>query len=130
MPSAYPIAPVRPPSGLIHSQAASIPLTGQSKAMTYCVGILLDAGMVFASDSRTNAGIDQVSSFSKMRLFERPGDRMVVILSSGNLSVTQNAINLLELRNRQESGEQNLWSARSMFDVANLLGEALRSILK
>jgi putative proteasome-type protease len=98
--------------------------------MTYCVGILLDAGMVFASDSRTNAGIDQVSSFSKMRVFERPGDRVIAILSSGNLSVTQNAINLLELRGRQDDTVQNIWAAQSMFDVANQLGEALRGILK
>ncbi|HXC40335.1 MAG TPA: peptidase [Burkholderiales bacterium] len=86
--------------------------------------------MVFASDSRTNAGIDQVSSFSKMRVFERPGDRVIVILTSGNLSVTQNAINLLELSGRQDSGGQNMWAAQSMFDVANLLGESLREILK
>jgi putative proteasome-type protease len=102
--------------------------------MTYCVGILLDAGMVFASDSRTNAGIDQVSSFSKMRIFDRPGDRFIAILSSGNLSVTQNAINLLDQKSRQNGGnpnpEENFWAARSMFDVAHLLGECLREILK
>jgi len=69
--------------------------------MTYCVGLLLDAGMVFASDSRTNAGVDQVSSFRKMKVFERTGDRVIVILSSGNLSVTQNAINMLETREKQ-----------------------------
>src|SRR3954466_10714250 len=98
--------------------------------MTYCVGILLDAGMVFASDSRTNAGIDQVSSFSKMRIFERPGDRVIVILSSGNLSVTQNAINMLEQKSRQADAESSFWAVTSMFDVANLLGECLRQILK
>ena len=102
--------------------------------MTYCVGILLDAGIVFASDSRTNAGIDQVSSFSKMRIFERPGDRYISILSSGNLSITQNAINLLDQKSRQNGGnpnpEENFWAARSMFDVAHLLGECLREILK
>ena len=98
--------------------------------MTYCVGILLDAGLVFASDSRTNAGIDQVSSFSKMRIFERPGDRFITILSSGNLSVTQNAINLLEQQGRRAGSESNFWASQSMFDVAHLLGECLREILR
>ncbi len=66
--------------------------------MTYCVAMSLDAGMVFASDSRTNAGVDQVSRFSKMRTFVRDGDRVIVSLSSGNLSITQNAVNVLEQR--------------------------------
>ena len=57
--------------------------------MTYCVGVMLDSGLVLASDSRTNAGVDQVGSFRKMTVFERPGDRVLVMLSSGNLAVTQ-----------------------------------------
>ena len=55
--------------------------------MTYCVGILLESGMVFASDSRTNAGVDHISTFSKMKVFEQPGDRCIIVLTSGNLSV-------------------------------------------
>ena len=62
--------------------------------MTYCVAMSLDAGMIFASDSRTNAGVDQIARFSKMRVFARDGDRVIVMLSSGNLSITQNAINI------------------------------------
>ncbi len=65
--------------------------------MTYCVAITLKAGMVFASDSRTNAGVDHVASYRKMRVFSREGDRVIVILSSGNLSITQSAINLLPI---------------------------------
>ena len=80
--------------------------------MTYCVGVLLDAGMVFASDSRTNAGVDHVSSFRKMTVHERPGDRVVVILSSGNLSVTQNALNLLESNAKRGDGSPNVWNAQ------------------
>jgi putative proteasome-type protease len=99
-----------------------------STEMTYCVGTLLEAGMVFASDSRTNAGVDQVSTFRKMRVFERPGDRVIVILTSGNLSVTQNAINLLEQNSRKADGSPTMWNAASMYDVANLLGESLRSV--
>jgi putative proteasome-type protease len=96
--------------------------------MTYCVAISLDAGMIFASDSRTNAGVDQISRFSKMRTFVQPGERMVVMLSSGNLSITQNAVNILEQRARGGGDQPNLWSATSMFDVARLLGDALREV--
>ena len=95
--------------------------------MTYCVAISLDAGMIFASDSRTNAGVDQISRFSKMRTFVKPGERMIVMLSSGNLSITQNAVNTLEQRARGGDG-LHLWNATSMFDVARLLGDALREV--
>ena len=95
--------------------------------MTYCVAMSLDAGMIFASDSRTNAGVDQIARFSKMRSFARDGDRVVVMLSSGNLSITQSAVNLVEQRSRSES-ELNLWNAESMFDVARLVGDALREV--
>jgi putative proteasome-type protease len=88
----------------------------------------LEAGMLFASDSRTNAGVDQVSRFSKMRSFVRDGDRVIVMLSSGNLSITQNAINTLEQRARAGDNALSLWNATSMFDVARLLGDALREV--
>jgi putative proteasome-type protease len=96
--------------------------------MTYCVGLLLDAGMVFASDSRTNAGVDQVSSFRKMRVFDRPGDRVIVTMSSGNLSITQSAINQLDMQARRGDGSLNIWTAQSMFEIASLLGESLRQV--
>ena len=96
--------------------------------MTYCVAMSLDAGMIFASDSRTNAGVDQISRFSKMRTFIRAGERVIVTLSSGNLSITQNAINILEQRARAGDNSHHLWNAMSMFDVARLLGDALRDV--
>ncbi len=96
--------------------------------MTYCVGVLLDAGMVFASDSRTNAGVDHVSSFRKMTVYDRPGDRVVVILSSGNLSVTQNAITLLESNAKRGDGSPSVWTAPSLFEIATLLGDCLREV--
>jgi len=96
--------------------------------MTYCVAMCLDAGMIFASDSRTNAGVDQISRFSKMRTFVHQGERVIVMLSSGNLSITQNAINILEQRARAGDHELNLWNATSMFDVARLLGDVLREV--
>ena len=95
--------------------------------MTYCVAIKLKSGLVFASDSRTNAGIDQVSCFRKMRSFIELGDRVIVTLCSGNLSITQNALNLFELQGRH-SDRRNIWNVESMFDVAQLLGESLRQV--
>ena len=95
--------------------------------MTYCVAMALDAGMIFASDSRTNAGVDQIARFSKMRSFTRDGDRVIVMLSSGNLSITQSAVNLVEQRARSD-GELSLWNAESMFDVARLIGDSLREV--
>jgi putative proteasome-type protease len=96
--------------------------------MTYCVAMSLDAGMIFASDSRTNAGVDQIARFSKMRVFAREGDRVIVTLSSGNLSITQNALSMLEQRARKADSETTLWNATSMFDVARLTGDALREV--
>ena len=96
--------------------------------MTYCVAMTLDAGMIFASDTRTNAGVDQISRFSKMRVFARDDDRVIVTLSSGNLSITQNAVNTLEQHARQGDGPLHVWNATSMFEVARLLGDALREI--
>jgi putative proteasome-type protease len=95
--------------------------------MTYCVAMSLDAGMIFASDSRTNAGVDQIARFSKMRVFTRDGDRVIVSLSSGNLSITQNALSILEQRARKPDGD-TLWNATSMFDIARLTGDALREV--
>ena len=96
--------------------------------MTYCVAMSLDAGMIFASDSRTNAGVDHIARFSKMRVFARDADRVVVVLSSGNLSVTQNAINLVEQRARAGGDGHHLWNVPSMFEVAQFLGDALREV--
>ena len=96
--------------------------------MTYCLAMNLEAGLVFASDSRTNAGVDNIARFEKMRVFARDGDRVVVTLSAGNLSVTQNALSLLELRARNDPAALSLWNAKSLFEVASLLGDALREV--
>jgi putative proteasome-type protease len=96
--------------------------------MTYCVAMSLDAGMIFASDSRTNAGVDQIARFSKMKVFAREGQRVIVTLSSGNLSITQNALNILEQKARGGDSQESVWNAESMFDVARLLGDSLREV--
>src|SRR6266478_4253178 len=96
--------------------------------MTYCVGILLDAGIIFASDSRTHAGVDNFAKFCKMTVFERAGDRVIVLLSSGNLAGTQAVISVLKQRCDVTDGPPNLWTARTMFDVAVLVSDAVRDI--
>ncbi len=97
--------------------------------MTYCVGISLEQGMLFASDSRTNAGVDQVSKYSKMRVFEVPGDRVIVIINSGNLSMTQNTLNVLQQTiNHPRPDGRHLLNITSMFDAATLVGEAMREV--
>lgn len=95
--------------------------------MTYCVAAMIDAGIVFASDSRTNAGVDNMSTFRKMTTFENPGERALVIVNSGNLAVTQATINHLDQAIRRNTGP-NLMSVYSMYDVAELVGLALREV--
>jgi putative proteasome-type protease len=96
--------------------------------MTYCVALRLDAGMIFASDSRTNAGVDHVSTFTKMRVFERKDDRVIVVLSSGNLAMTQGVVNLLDRHQHAAEGTSTIWSVDSMYDAAALVGDALREM--
>ena len=96
--------------------------------MTYCVGILLNDGIIFASDSRTHAGVDNFAKFCKMTVFERAGDRVLVLLSSGNLAGTQAVISVLRRRAEAGDGTPGLWSARTMFDVAGLVSDAMRDI--
>jgi len=101
----------------------------RSDRVTYCVGIKLDAGLVFASDSRTNAGMDHISTFRKMMVYERPGERFMVLLSAGNLSISQSVRELLQ--NTQIPGDDEpltIWNTDSMFDAARLLGVAMRTV--
>src|SRR4029077_8839055 len=96
--------------------------------MTYCVGIMLDTGLIFASDSRTHAEVDNFARFCKMTVFERAGDRVIVLLSSGNLAGTQAVISVLKQRAIAKDGVPNLWSAQSMFDAAMLVSDAMRDV--
>jgi putative proteasome-type protease len=101
--------------------------------MTYCVAIKLNAGLVFLSDSRTNAGLDHISTFRKMIVYERPGDRFMVLLSAGNLSITQSVRELLQVEKLQEVGSDEpltIWNARSMFDATRVLGSAVRRVFE
>ncbi|MCJ0762462.1 proteasome-type protease [Variovorax terrae] len=99
--------------------------------MTYCVGIKLNAGLVFLSDSRTNAGLDQISTFRKMIVYEKPGDRFMVLLSAGNLSISQSVREMLQveqLKEHEDSEPITIWNAQSMFDAARVLGAAVRHV--
>ena len=99
--------------------------------MTYCCAIKINAGMVFLSDSRTNAGVDSISTFRKMLVYERPDDRFMVMLSAGNLSITQSVREILQNESVKdpETGDPiTIWNARSMFDAARVLGSAVRHV--
>lgn len=96
--------------------------------VTYCIGVKLDQGIIFASDSRTNAGMDNIARFCKMTVFEQRGDRVIVLLSSGNLAGTQAVIGVLNQRCDAGDSVPNLWGARTMFDVAMLVADAMRDI--
>jgi putative proteasome-type protease len=98
--------------------------------VTYCVGILLDEGVVLASDSRTNAGIDRVSIFRKMFIFEQPGERFFALLAAGNLSLTQGVISLIGEWQGSEDPERDLFAVTSMFGAARIVGAAIREIHK
>ncbi len=98
--------------------------------MTYCIGVILDKGMIFASDSRTNAGVDNFAKFCKMTVFERPRNRVVILLSSGNLAGTQAVISVLTQRCADGDAATNVFGARTMFDVARLVADAMRDIEK
>ena len=99
--------------------------------MTYCVAIKLDAGLVFLSDSRTNAGLDQISTFRKMIVYEKPQDRFMVLLSAGNLSISQSIREILQVEQLKEHDTDEgitIWNATSMFDAARVLGAAIRRV--
>ena len=99
--------------------------------MTYCVAIKLNAGLVFLSDSRTNAGLDQISTFRKMIIYEKPNDRFMVLLSAGNLSISQSVREILQVEQLKDEGGGppiTIWNAKSMFDAARVLGSAIRRV--
>jgi putative proteasome-type protease len=97
--------------------------------MTYCLGILLPTGLVMASDSRSNAGVDQVALVKKLAVFERTGQRVVVVLSAGNLATTQAVVTALREAEGSGSPASDIHAARSMFDAATLVGQQLRQVL-
>ncbi len=94
--------------------------------MTYCVAMRLNAGLVFLSDSRTNAGVDHIGTFRKLSVFENPGDRMMVLMTAGNLSISQSI--------RQTVAEYltpegiSIWTATTMYEAAQIVGDSIRAV--
>jgi putative proteasome-type protease len=98
--------------------------------LTYCVGLKLDRGLVFMSDTRTNAGIDNISIFRKMHVWEEPGDRVIVLLSAGNLATTQNVVSLLNERAKAPAERKpTLLKTPSMFQTARLVGDTVKEVI-
>jgi putative proteasome-type protease len=96
--------------------------------MTYCMGMLLDEGLVFLSDSRTNAGVDHINTFRKMKIWQADQERVLVLLSSGNLALTQSVIAYLDEALAIEDSPDNLFKAPTLFEVASQVGRALRVV--
>jgi len=99
--------------------------------MTYCVGLRLNRGLVMMSDTRTNAGVDNISVFRKMFVWERPGDRSLTLMTAGNLATTQAVVSLLNERAKpvEERGSSSIFAAGSMYQMAHLVGDTLREVI-
>lgn len=99
--------------------------------MTYCVGLRLKKGLVFMSDTRTNAGIDNISVFKKMFTWEKPGERVITLLTAGNLATTQSVVSQLDERSKiPEDRHPSIFEANTLFQVAKLIGETLRDTVQ
>lgn len=98
--------------------------------MTYCVGLMLKQGLVFMSDTRTNSGVDNISTFRKMFTWEVPGDRAITLMTAGNLATTQAVVSLLDERGK-EPGDRHpgILQASSMFQVATMVGDMLKDVI-
>ena len=98
--------------------------------MTYCVGMMLDKGMVLMGDTRTNSGVDNISTFRKLHHWEVPGERIITVLTAGNLATTQGVVSQLEERNKApEERHNSLLEAPTMFQVASIVGRLLRETI-
>jgi len=99
--------------------------------MTYCVGMMLDRGLMFMSDTRTNAGLDNISTFRKMQVWDDPGERVITLMSAGNLATTQAVTSLLDERTKApDDREPSLLAVPSMFQAARLIADTLREVIE
>jgi putative proteasome-type protease len=98
--------------------------------MTYCVGLRIERGLVFMSDTRTNAGVDSISTFRKMHVWEEPGDRVIVMMSAGNLATTQAVVSLLDERSKSPAERSpSLLQTPSMYQTAKLVGDTVKEVI-
>jgi putative proteasome-type protease len=99
--------------------------------MTYCVGLRLKRGLVLMSDTRTNAGVDNISVFRKMHSWSQPGERVITLMTAGNLATTQAVVSLIDERTKAPAHRKpSILEAPSMFQVARLIGEILREVIQ
>ena len=98
--------------------------------MTYCVGILVEDGLVMIADTRTNVGLDNISTYRKLNIIEVPGERVLVLASAGNLSLSQSVVSLLTegLENSGTGEIETLRNASTLFRAAQLVGRAVRQV--
>ncbi|RWK43199.1 peptidase [Mesorhizobium sp.] len=98
--------------------------------MTYCVGLEIDRGLVFMSDTRTNAGMDSISTFKKMHVWEEPGERVIVLMSAGNLATTQAVVSLLDERTKAVAERHaTLLETPSMYQTVRLVGDTVKEVI-
>lgn len=98
--------------------------------MTYCVGMLLEDGLVLAADTRTSAGVDHIASFRKLTVFEDPGERMIALMTAGNLATSQSVVTTVSERLGARKGQRSLFKSKTMFNAARIVGRALREELE
>jgi putative proteasome-type protease len=98
--------------------------------MTYCVGLKIDRGLAFMSDTRTNAGVDNISTFRKMHVWEEPGDRVIVMLSAGNLATTQSVVSIIDERSKAPAERHpSLLQTPSMYQTARVVGDVVKEVI-
>lgn len=109
---------------------AARPPAATETHMTYCVGLLLDEGLVMLADTRTNAGVDNISTFTKLHVFSQPGERMIAAMTAGNLAVSQAVMNLLQegITDPESGTTETITTVPTMFRAASLVGEAVRHV--
>ncbi|TFL17644.1 proteasome-type protease [Jannaschia formosa] len=98
--------------------------------MTYCVGLQLDRGLVFLADTRTNAGVDNISTYRKLFTWEVPGERVMCLMTAGNLATTQSVVSLLNERDLAASERtSSLLTVPSMYQAARIVGDTLKGVI-
>src|SRR5579862_1004730 len=100
--------------------------------MTYCCGILVRDGLVMFADTRTNAGVDNISTFRKLHVFTQPGERILAIASSGNLSISQSVVSMLRegIENPATGEVETLMNSPTLFQAAQRVGRTVREVFK
>ncbi len=97
--------------------------------MTYCVGVKVNEGLLFASDSRTNAGVDSVATYHKLFVFSQPGERLIVVMTAGNLAVTQEVVTRLQQGTKTDDPGRNVLLVQTLFDATMMVGGLLRAVI-